>query len=327
MRPTSRRQGFLRAPMNDVLGSESAVRIVRALALSKEPLARRELQRRTLLHAAGLPKSLTRLEEAGVIESVGVGRERPYRMRAQFTLTAKLVELFRAESERSTQVLDRIRQMVWQLNPTPDAAWIEGKVADATDGPNDPIVIGILVATETPEWATHLRAVSNGIQRAFDVQVETRLWRRSDLAATTEDEVRRLASASPLLGLAPLELAGHRAAESSMSHQKTARSQEEHDAIGLGIGRAVAEALRKNPELQIRAREFVESQLAVRSAGVRLDIEEWKDILSDYSLARLRAFLISPSERATRLRQSLPFAAVFSDEERERIRTRAEALR
>jgi hypothetical protein len=50
---------------------------------------------------------------------------------------------------------------------------------------------------------------------------------------------------------------------------------------------------------------------------VRQEMEEWEMILDTLPPARLRAFLADPGERATRLRQSLPFVAVLTPAERD----------
>jgi hypothetical protein len=46
---------------------------------------------------------------------------------------------------------------------------------------------------------------------------------------------------------------------------------------------------------------------------------EWKQLLEAYSPERLGSFLASTSSRAARLRQSSPFFAVLTFEERERL--------
>ena len=49
------------------------------------------------------------------------------------------------------------------------------------------------------------------------------------------------------------------------------------------------------------------------------DLREWHTILSKYSRHRLRDFLVSDTPRAQRLRQSSPFFAVLSADERDEV--------
>ncbi len=49
------------------------------------------------------------------------------------------------------------------------------------------------------------------------------------------------------------------------------------------------------------------------------DLREWKAILESYSLKRLQDFLASSSSRAVRLRQSSPFFAALTADERDKV--------
>jgi hypothetical protein len=317
----------LRAPLNYVLGTEASVRVFRALAGSSEPLARREIARRTRLNPSGLPTLLRRLELAGAIESVGVGRERPFRLRTKFPLSAALRQLFDAESQHTTGLFDRLRDMAWNFGSQVDAAWIEGPVAEETDDPNDVLVLSVLVPASSGLSEEQLRSAANDIQRRFDIAIETRIWRKPDLESLPDSELRSLASAIPLVGLPPLQVLGREASVASTVTEKRPRTHADHDLSSHATGRAVAELLRSNPDLRRRALEYIQRTLQSRVGGIRLDLQEWRDILEDYSLARLRSFLESNSERAIRLRQSAPFAAVLSTEERASVRQRARELK
>ena len=49
------------------------------------------------------------------------------------------------------------------------------------------------------------------------------------------------------------------------------------------------------------------------------DVGEWRQLLEAYSPERLRDLLVSGTSRAQRLRQSSPFFAVLTPEERDRV--------
>ena len=87
------------------------------------------------------------------------------------------------------------------------------------------------------------------------------------------------------------------------------------DERSLAIHMVVAEKLRTDPALLNRARGNLTRWRATLS-GAWMD--EWQAVL-DGPLERLLSFLGDRSERATRLRQSSPFAGVLTQQERRAI--------
>ena len=69
------------------------------------------------------------------------------------------------------------------------------------------------------------------------------------------------------------------------------------------------------PSLVERAQRNLERRLRDASPGEHKVLEEWAQILRTTSLPRLRRFLVEDSERATRLRQSLPFVEAVTPQE------------
>lgn len=84
----------------------------------------------------------------------------------------------------------------------------------------------------------------------------------------------------------------------------------------LAFHRAVAEKIRTDPAVLERAR--LRASKAAGSGRSANAAREWEEILSG-SLASICDFLVDPSERATRLRQSTPFAGAIPPRERWRI--------
>jgi len=87
----------------------------------------------------------------------------------------------------------------------------------------------------------------------------------------------------------------------------------------LTRARALATLVRERPELISRARRHVDRQLERDQGTATATLEEWRSILEMHSLSRMVKFLTSESARAQRLRQSSPFWAVLTPEERTRI--------
>jgi hypothetical protein len=96
------------------------------------------------------------------------------------------------------------------------------------------------------------------------------------------------------------------------------------DERSLAFGRAIAARLAENPELTARARETLTRWLTTCSPGARRALEEWLAAL-DGPGEGVVALLTGTDERATRLRQSNPFAGVLSAQERNAILRQFEA--
>ena len=64
------------------------------------------------------------------------------------------------------------------------------------------------------------------------------------------------------------------------------------------------------------ARTYISQRLASASPGERRELQEWDDVLRTMSIARLSRFLVDAGQRATRLRQTMPFFAVLTPEEK-----------
>ena len=151
MRPTKHPQSALRAPLNHILGTEANVRVLRVLFRSPIPMGMAELARSTALQASGLPKVCDRLEDLGVIETVGRGHNRQFWRRLRSPLANHLSSLFSAEHDAGEAVLSDIRSAVLGMSGVIRAAWIEGSVAKGTDLPGDPIVVVELVDASSIE--------------------------------------------------------------------------------------------------------------------------------------------------------------------------------
>jgi len=90
------------------------------------------------------------------------------------------------------------------------------------------------------------------------------------------------------------------------------------DQRSLAFGRAIAARLPGRPEIVERAKATLARWQKTSSARARGTLQEWDAILAG-PLDGVVAVLTSTDERATRLRQSSPFAGVLSHEERNAI--------
>jgi hypothetical protein len=157
------------------------------------------------------------------------------------------------------------------------------------------------------------------IQRQHDVLIELRMMTRADLQTASPDRLDELKDARPLFSAPPLSLAQTGTSGELSSSRTGPMSHEVHDARSLAFARSITDRLKVDPSLVDAARRYIDARLTVASQGEKLELLEWRDVLSDMSVARLRRFLVEETPRATRLRQSLPFMGALSEDERAEI--------
>lgn len=89
------------------------------------------------------------------------------------------------------------------------------------------------------------------------------------------------------------------------------------DERSLAMHRLIAEKVLADPALLDTARGNLRRWQNTEGSP-RLTLSEWENILGG-SAAQVAQFLVEHSERATRLRQSSPFAGILTEAERQTI--------
>jgi len=123
-------------------------------------------------------------------------------------------------------------------------------------------------------------------------------------------ELARLRLAVPLAGVPPTGFLEWRDPTGATGQQ--IRSHRDLDARAHRLAELVAQEIARDPTLIDRARSFIKNRRPAASPGERKELDEWDRLLRTMSPARLRQFLVDPGERATRLRQSLPFVGALN---------------
>src|SRR5437763_7004715 len=144
---TFKHQSALLAPLNKVLGTETNVRIIRALEQLHAPISVSELARYIEMDRAGVWRAVSVLEELGVIESVGIGKQQSIRLRKGYPLNRALEDLFRAEHARFKKILEALREVAATLKPAPKSVWVERPITTGHDELGDPLVVGLLATS------------------------------------------------------------------------------------------------------------------------------------------------------------------------------------
>jgi predicted transcriptional regulator len=302
MRPVASEQNTLQNPLNELLGTAAHVRLLRVLANeTDEPLTASDIAARAGLTTRGTRKALKRLLQSGFVLRVGGGRRHQYEINRSDKLIKAVLKLFQAEKNRYEALLNSIKKELEKPLPYPRSSWIQ----ELPNEYGDPLVIGVLHETKRlANYIQRLRTQLNQVERNFDLTIEVYGYTKADVPSLSANEV------TLLFGIMPFPDKYSREMHAKPSTHK------EKDQHMLELSRKLAEAIEHDTSLVRRAKEHVQRMLKKDHGSATKDIEEWRDILESYSVRRLSQFLISRSERASRLRQSNPLFAVLKPDER-----------
>jgi DNA-binding Lrp family transcriptional regulator len=310
MRPTSQPQSALRAPLNHILGTEANVRVLRVLADLRTPIPPPELARRAQLQRSSVHRALKALEETGVVRFIGTIPSAQVALADHSPMAKAIRELFALERASFEELVKGIRKIAETLRNPPIAVWIEGPVARETDRPGDPVVIGVVDGPRTlSDTCEAIRRAAERVESKLDVTIEVRGRTLADIDTMPRRAAAELETAIPILGV---PAAGLLARYGSIP-ERNIRMHGDHDLRARALGAEIAEAVKKDGTLVGRARAYVERRWREASPRERKELAEWRGILRTASPGRLRKILMDPGERATRLRQTLPFLGILTE--------------
>jgi DNA-binding transcriptional ArsR family regulator len=116
MRPPQNRQSRLLQPLDEILGTQANVRLLRVLALRHHSLTAGELARSAVLGRTSIYPVLRQLERAGIVEFVGAGAQRLVQLRDQYPLSRILA------AKRNTSISGLLAQEIAHLISQDDAS-------------------------------------------------------------------------------------------------------------------------------------------------------------------------------------------------------------
>lgn len=314
MRPVKDHNSALKNSLNEILGYQANVRLLRCLIEAREAMSHSELADRTGLSLPGIHKVVTRMVETGIIEYTGSGKSQQVEIRNAHPLVPAIKELFKAEREYSDSLIENLKETIKDLESKPKSAWIFGKVALGFDEYGDPIRIALLgdvksIDKITDQFRDQLR--NSGIEKEFDVTIDINGVTLADIESKPAIDIENIIL---LWGTDPQHYL-----ENSISEKEGKSSHEDLDHQSLIDSKAWTELLKTYPEIIQRTIKYLDDRIPQISSGEKKELQEWKHILESMSLQRLKKFLESDSERSTRLRQSLPFWPVLKDNERTKL--------
>ncbi|MGD8660318.1 MAG: winged helix-turn-helix domain-containing protein, partial [Desulfobacterales bacterium] len=180
MRPIVSDQNSLSNPLNELLGKESHVRLLRVLANEVDgPLTAPDAAERAGLTIPGAHKALKRLLKSGFVVRVGGGRTHQYELRRADILVKAVLKLYESEKNRFEDLLGAIKNQIEKLTPYARAVWIQ----NFPDEFGDPLIVGVL--HETKFLANYIQQLQKNlyqIERKFDLTVEVNGYTLADLS-------------------------------------------------------------------------------------------------------------------------------------------------
>ena len=315
MRPRKPLLQTLRAPLDQILGTEAHVRLLRALAHADAPLSRGQLAERIGVSRPGVYTAADRLKKAGIVEEVGSGSHRSVALRKGHPLSGALRLLFAAERAVYDAMRADLHDLAGTIPGEVRSAWIEDGGPGGRSDPAGPVRLGVLLSSRaTAELSERWRPRLREIEERYDVSIELRPATVADLDIADEETTVRLRNAEVLYGPPPLsflEAGGRRSAG-----PPPALRHADLDLRSLAIGGWLARRLDHDPTLPVRARSWLVRKMASAPEREQPDLRDWLQLLDGRSVPRVQHLLTDPSERATRLRQSNPFLPILTEKER-----------
>jgi hypothetical protein len=315
MRSPKRAQSRVLQPLNAILGTHANVRLIRTLSLSSTPVTAGELARRADLGRTSIFPALRELEFIGIVELVGAGAQRQIQLRDRHPLAPMLKELFRAEANRFDELTTALRELFVKSPVRVLSAWVEDSAALPIG--TDAVRLYFVAMPEDKEsLSDYLNEHLPVVERAQDLHVVVTGLTRSELETFSRSQGDALDNPTLLEGAPPLGLLR---SDTTGAAKPTAVSHAEQDARARKLALAIAVKIKRDPGLIRLAEHRLERRSQRASPRERRELREWLRVLSTMSPARLRAFFIEDSERATRLRQSLPALSLLSAAERQAV--------
>ena len=304
MRPISSIQSVLRNPLNELMGTEANVRLLRVLADEVEgSLTPSGIAERAGLSVMGARKALQRLVDSGFVELVGGGRRQQYALRRSGSLMKLVISLFHAERQRYEELIGTLQQEAQQLSPPPRSVWIHNLPLQL----GDPLEIRVLGdSAHISATASDARQRFTRIEKKFDITIEISGYTRADLPDLDFENITLLAGVPPVT-------------PSAKTPPWRPQSHRDLDERASDWSKALVSLIKNDPSLVRRARAYLDRLLKHDQGTANHDLNEWRKIMELYPRHRLLRFLESSTPRACRLRQSSPFLAVLSSEERARL--------
>lgn len=287
-----------RYPLDELLGTSAQLRVVRFLtSQATRPSSAPEIATATGLTGQGVRNALQRLVGLGYVVRTGGGRTQLYAFRDDDALRSALRRLFDVERARQDGLIRDLRSAFSGIAGV-RTAWVKSWPSAA----REPLEVGVVADAESmADVRVGSRSAVAPLEAKYDLVVEVSQFTSVDAPAVDARSVTLLVGLPPGSGNA-------RAAPRVTGQQRAER-----------VSRAIAEQLKQDPALRMRARNHIDWLLQEDQGAATQDLLEWRQILETYSDERLYDFVRSGSPRADRLNQSSPFVPVLTPVQMDRL--------
>ena len=244
MRPIVSEQNPLRYPLNELLGTQAHIRLLRVMANEVDgPLTTSDVAKRAGLTVPGAQKALGRLFRSGFVSRVGGGRKHQYEIRCSDRLMQITIELFQTEKDRYEQLLSAIKTEIKNLIPHPRAAWIQAFPKEL----GAPLTLGLLHETRhLTNCIRELRTQFNQLEKVFELTIEIKGYTKADISSLRFEEF------TALYGVLP-------ASDSSIQQQiKNPLTHKEKDRRLHELSHKLAKAIEQDASLLRRAKDHAD---------------------------------------------------------------------
>jgi predicted nucleotidyltransferase len=209
VRPPAQPSSFFYHPLDTVLGTPAAVRILRVLANHSGALSRSTIAERARLTPAGAARTIDRLVAMQIVTPAGDPR-RPHYALVDHPLAVPLRQLYRAEAARTDRFIELVREEAQALSPSPAGVWLIGSVARREDDAGSDVDVAVVWRGATgARLKTFNRAVHDaGLDAGYTPSI-VRLSLGELIAHAKADDAwwRNLVrDAVPIAGRAPKQL-------------------------------------------------------------------------------------------------------------------------
>lgn len=181
-------QSVLRYPLTRILGVDANVRVLRELLGHGGELAAPALVVRSGLAQSSVRAALIDLEAMKIVETIGSGRARLFRIAKRHPLADALGALFRAENRRFEAVLTAVRAAAARSGSGVAAVWLYGSVARGQDSAASDVDLAVVAENGA------LRRVEETLRDELSGSEEELAFSAS-ISAVDEGDVTRLADA------------------------------------------------------------------------------------------------------------------------------------
>lgn len=244
------------------------------------------------------------LAKTAYVRQIGGRRAQRFALRDGDPISEQLRLLFRVERQRYEACLSQLRSVLGELTEI-EVAWID----DSPSEVGKPLHIGAISDARSLTYlGDQIRQRIMSVEAEFDITIEIHLFSSADAPEVSWESVTLLAG---------YPIVDTRSPGGSATHAGRVERSER-------MSEAVAELLDRDSSLKRRAERHLDALLDRDEGTASHDLEEWRGIHRHYSLQRLKEFLVSDTPRAQRLRQSSPFFAVLTAEQRDEVLQRIE---